>query len=83
MPDAVEVNSILERLDDGLLADNVLENLRPELSGNNLIFHERANWARLRGHCGTSGYLLPLLPSGPGGVCRLQLHSPPNLIIGV
>src|SRR5213593_1212967 len=34
------------------------------------------------GYCVTLDDLLPLLPSGPGGVCRVQLHSPPSLING-
>src|SRR5215813_9788023 len=30
------------------------------------------------GYCVTLVYPIPLLPSGPGGVFRLQLHSPPK-----
>src|SRR5215510_2099490 len=30
------------------------------------------------GYCVTLAYPIPLLPSGPGGVFELQLHSPPK-----
>src|ERR1041385_9121447 len=35
------------------------------------------------GYYVTSDDPLPLLPSGPGGIRGIQLHSPPNLIIRV
>src|SRR2546423_4138118 len=34
---------------------------------------------RSGGYCVTLVYPIPLLPSGPGGVFRLQLRSPPDL----
>jgi hypothetical protein len=36
--------------------------------------------ARPGGYCVTLVYPIPLLPSGPGGVFRLQLRSPPGLL---
>ena len=39
MPDAVHLDGILEGLNDRLLTNDILEYLRPELSGNDLILH--------------------------------------------
>ena len=79
---AIDLDRILKGLDDRLLADNVLEKLRPEFSGDDLIFHSSdvaaVTKARPGGYCVTLDYPLPLLPSGPGGVFGLQLHSPPK-----
>src|SRR5438046_10722784 len=37
-----------------------------------------AELVRPGGYCGTLDDPLPLLPSGPGGVHGVQLHSPPQ-----
>ena len=74
MPRAVQLDRILKNLNDRLLADNFTEDLRAELSRYDLVFHR---WVRHGGYCVTLDDLLPLLPSGPGGVCGVQLHSPP------
>jgi hypothetical protein len=39
VPDTIELNGILERLDDRFLPDNVFEQLRPEFTGENLVLH--------------------------------------------
>ena len=74
MAGSIELNGVLQRLDDGLLSHNFAEDLRPKLTSYDLIFHR---WVRHGGYCVTLDDLLPLLPSGPGGVCGVQLHSPP------
>ena len=38
--DAFHLDRVLKRLNNGFLADYVLEDLGPELSSNDLIFHE-------------------------------------------
>src|SRR5262245_40031132 len=74
MPGTIEFDRILEGLNDGFLADNFTKNLGAEFPGYYLIFQR---WVRHGGYCVTLDDLLPLLPSGPGGVCGVQLHSPP------
>src|SRR5207249_9668242 len=51
-------------------------------SGNFSIFncHLRPWMARPGGYCVTLVDPIPLLPSGPGGVFRVQLRSPPGLL---
>ena len=84
MTDPVHLDRILKGLDDWLLANHILEGLGPKLPGNNLIFHEKCELLGRSfktgqgGYCVTLVYPIPLLPSGPGGVFGLQLHSPPK-----
>ena len=53
MADTIHLNRVLKRLNDRFLADDVLKNLGPELSSDDLIFHESCEQAevpdRLRG----------------------------------
>src|SRR6267142_667899 len=68
------------------LPDDIFKDLWPELSSDNLVFHEEKSAADCcsaektgsGGYCVTLVYPIPLLPSGPGGVFGLQLHSPPK-----
>src|SRR4029434_60594 len=71
---AVEFDGVLQSLHYGLLTDHFAKNLGAELPSYDLVFHR---WVRHGGYCVTLDDLLPLLPSGPGGVCGVQLHSPP------
>jgi hypothetical protein len=38
--DPIELDRVLQRLDNRLLADHILEDLRPEFSGDDLVIHE-------------------------------------------
>src|SRR6187401_1960610 len=80
MANAIRLDGILKGPDNGLLPNHLFENLGPEFSGNNLVFHSgvAAKLVRPGGYCGTLEDPLPLLPSGPGGVHGVQLHSPPQ-----
>src|SRR5262245_22006162 len=81
MANTIHLNRVLELLDDPCFAEDVLEYLRLKLSRNDLIVHELKGGSVGTGSGGyyvTLVYPIPLLPSGPGGVFRLQLHSPPK-----
>src|SRR5215475_12468131 len=46
MADSIHLDRILERLNNRFLADHILKDLRPELSVNDLIFHESVRAGR-------------------------------------
>src|SRR5947207_2004414 len=63
------------------LADQLGERLRPVVTGDDLV-HAAGNlrkYARPRVIRGTRVKPLPLLPSGPGGVCSRPLHEARSL----
>src|SRR5258708_39673533 len=65
-----------------LLANELRKYLRPVLAGDDLIHAgERSDeyYARPRVIRGTRVKPLPLLPSGPGGVCSRPLHEARSL----
>src|SRR5579863_5474751 len=64
---------------DVFLADQLGKRLRPVLASDDLV-HE-GDYARPRVIRGTRVKPLPLLPSGPGGVCSRPLHEARSLTI--
>ncbi len=77
--DAVLRDGVFERGLDVLLVHHVGERLGPVLAGDDLV-HGWAN-ARPRVIRGTQVKPLPLLPSGPGGVCGRLSHGARDLTI--
>ena len=76
--DALLRDGVLERGLDVLLVDHVLERLRAVFAGDDLV-HGVGRTARPRVIRGTRTAPLPLLPSGPGGVCGRPLHGARDL----
>ena len=75
-------DGVFERGLDVFLADQLRERLRPVFAGDDLIHERRAHegaYARPRVIRGTRVKPLPLLPSGPGGVCSRPLHEARSL----
>src|SRR5579872_5800225 len=72
---------------DVFLADQLVKCLRPVLASDDLIHVGRcgaslralSGYARPRVIRGTRAKPLPLLPSGPGGVCSRPLHEARSL----
>src|SRR6266516_1900198 len=89
MANPIHLHRVLKRLYNRLMTDNVFKNLRPELSSNDLIFHETPNHEDPRkrdrpgGYCVTLVYPIPLLPSGPGGFSGSNCTAPQSLINGL
>src|SRR5208282_5014622 len=79
--DALQRNGVCQRRAHVLLADQLVEALRAVLAGDDLVHAGGEALARLRGIRGTQGELLPLLPSGPGGVRSLLLHGARSLTL--
>ena len=79
--DAVLRDGVFERGLDVLLVDHIVERLRPVFAGDDLIHGDGRMYARPRVIRGTRVKPLPLLPSGPGGVCSRPLHGARNLTI--
>ena len=79
--DAAAANGVLERGPDVLLADQLGKRLRPVFPGDDLVHGNacKACYARPRVIRGTRAKPLPLLPSGPGGVCSRPLHGARSL----
>jgi hypothetical protein len=77
MGDAALRDGVFESGFDVFLADQLRKRLRPVLAGNDLV-HE-GDYARPRVIRGTRVKPLPLLPSGPGGVCSRPLHEARSL----
>jgi hypothetical protein len=77
--DAILRDGVLERGLDVLLIHHVGERLGPVFPGDDLV-HGWAN-ARPRVIRGTQVKPLPLLPSGPGGVCSRLSHGARDLTI--
>ncbi len=78
---AIVADGVRERLGDVLLPDDVAKRLRAPFPRNDLIAHEEmlaalhANDERNFGwSAAPEPFPLPLLPSGPGGVCGDSLH---------
>ncbi len=78
--DALLRDGVFERGLDVFLADQLRKRLRPVFPGDDLI-HGRIErrYARPRVIRGTRVKPLPLLPSGPGGVCSRPLHEARSL----
>ena len=78
MADSVELNGVLKRLDNGALANHLLEDLRSEFSRDNLVFHELGQEGETVSHW-TTYYrcFLPDLAGFAGSNC-----TAPHLIIG-
>src|SRR5216684_3128838 len=69
-------DGVFERGLDVFLADQLGKCLRPVFARDDLIHGRRKGvYARPRVIRGTRVKPLPLLPSGPGGVCSRPLHE--------